>query len=227
MALACSMPAFGHEPAEKASSSKTIPFLSFSGGNKRGRAPHSKAFGAEGCEPDTLSRVQKPFKRRITEPGSTQRAFGEEPEEGLPSKRARTSRPAPFSEEAEELEPGDHAFNEVDSEDEGPPCDSEFGGGSESVFALGWHTMSGFQRATFWKENSDDKGAVKPKRAYDNTRRAAKASYARKASASVFQRSGLDPQRLASLFQRESCLCTLFASSVVQVWLCRWWCSIV
>ena len=206
------MPPFGHEPAEKTSSSKTIPFLRLGGGNKPGRAPQSKAFGAEGCEPDTLSAVQKPFKRRIAASGSTQRSFAEEPEEGLPSKRARTSRPAPFSEEAEELTPGEHAFNEVDSEDEGLQHDSEFGGGSESVFALGWHAMSGFQRASFWKDKSRDKGAVQSKRAYDNTRRAAEASYSRKASAGVFQRSGLDPERLASLFQRESCHCALFSS---------------
>ena len=93
------------------------------------------------------------------------------------------------------------------SSDDEPGSEKDFLPKSDSVFALGWHSLSSYKDATFWKENMDDPKAGKKKRKYDNRKRQAVAQYSRQPQ-QVFKKNGVDPGRLHRLFISEKCQCS-------------------
>lgn len=89
-------------------------------------------------------------------------------------------------------------------------------GTSKTVFSLGWHSLMDFKKGTFWNRNLDEPD-TKPKRTYDNSVRAAAASYSRQQSAGAYSKNGKDPARIEGLVALASCHCSLFVSSKVMV----------
>ena len=55
----------------------------------------------------------------------------------------------------------------------------------DTVFAFGWGSVAMFKKATVWRENMDDPQASKPKRNYDNSKRAKDAQYMRRKTRSL------------------------------------------
>lgn len=213
-----SMPPFGAEGAEPLRE-KTLSFLSLSHGPKpKPRRPHS-VFGAEPAENASCSDVGSecgPQKRHTSLAQKFSGLFGSEPEEGCGQPYAKVQRTKPgssvFGEEPEEPDEADSsALNPDrvflgDSDDE-PLSDHDFLPTKKDVFSLGWHCVTNFQYATFWKDNKDDPTSKKTSRIYDNSRRSANAAYTRANQAGVQQKNGVDPTRLRNLFQSPQCQC--------------------
>lgn len=201
------MPPFGKEPSEATKGGKPIPFLTLSHARapaaKSQRKAHPKAFAAEGPErssaPSSSSTVRKAQGRVHRVP------FQDEHDEDdthvrKTQKVSKTSRCVPFGAEAAEGESGSDEQSE-----------NNFTMASESVFSLGWQSMLTLQKASFWKDNQDDKTGSKKKRAYDNSKRAANASYLNRETVGAFKKSGADFQRLQSLTNEKQCRCPLDA----------------
>lgn len=211
------MPPFADEPVEK--SSRPLGFLSFRHAPKQ-RTPPS-LFGPEAAEtagdcgdvgPVARSSQKRPFQEDGYESGdenpkagiskvahqpkaSSSSVFGDEGSEDE-SGTATNTGTAPFGEEAGESDETNSSNDE-----------STFQIKSDTVFAFGWSSVSGFQKATFWRENMKDEKAIKPKRAYDNSNRSKNAVYARENSKGYYKRNGVDPARLQKLFNATMCSC--------------------
>ena len=209
------MPPFSDEPAEKIS--KPLGFLNLS---------HAR------------TSVPK-------QPASRRRLFGDEPAESVDSDvgRGLASVTKPVGKRPFEQSTSSHAtlFGEEGSEDDVDPpktsmvmkafADENSEGGTSSqssgeekfiinqdtVFAFGWGSVAKFKNATVWRENMDDQHASKPKRNYDNSKRAKDAQYMRKNTEGYYKRNGLDPTRLQNLFGANTCLCPF-----VLKWCCLW-----
>ena len=95
------------------------------------------------------------------------------------------------------------------SESSSSESETVYRGTSQTVFSMGWHSMMDLKKASFWKENIDGDGVRQKKRKYNNTSRAAVASYTRKNNAGQFKNNGVDPGRIQRLFRAESCQCYL------------------
>lgn len=94
-----------------------------------------------------------------------------------------------------------------DSNDDEPGSEGDFVPKADSVFALGWSSLSAFQKATYWKQHVDDPKTQRRKRKYDNRKRQSQAAYAR-SSGDVYKKNGVDPGRLQKLFDSSSCQCS-------------------
>ena len=188
-----SMPPFCDEPGEK--TPKPLSYLAFGAPHGSKQRPGS-AFGPESEE----------GRGRPASRNTVKRAFGDELEEsenrsGFAKRKARPSKlsQTAFGEEGSEDESGavstkccgvDKPFGEEASESDhgcsSPSNDEAYLDQTESVFSFVWNSVATFKKATFWLENMNDEKAKKPKRAYDNTNRAAKASYSREKSKGFF-----------------------------------------
>ena len=209
------MPPFSDEPAEK--TSKPLSFLNLSHARTsvttRRRAPG--IFGDEPAEP-----VDSDIGRGVAKPVG-KRSLDDEDCGG-------SKKPAAYSKST-----SSHAtlFGDEGSEDDADPpktnmvmrafADEASEGGTSSqssdeekfkvkqdtVFAFGWGSVAMFKKATVWRENMDDPQASKPKRNYDNSKRAKDAQYMRRKTRGHYKRNGLDPTRLQKLFDANTCLC--------------------
>lgn len=218
---------FGDEP-EETNLQKPLSFLSFGSAdrNQKRKPPRSSIFGNEPAEQEPQAVKSRSTEKRVV----PKRPFEDEVDEiddPPPSKAARGKRAhmvSAFGDEGSEDE-FEHnprpktavkPFQDEGCETDGSSSATE--GGfvvkQPSVFSFGWSSVSTFQKATFWRENMDDPKASKQKRAYDNTKRSAGATYSRQASKGAYKRNGLDPARLQKLFDSSKCLC-------VFVWI-RW-----
>lgn len=135
--------------------------------------------------------------------------FGAEPAEPASAssrKPAAAPKPSPkasaiFGDELEEGDAGPSSESDGESE-------SAYHGASQTVFSVGWHSMMDIKKASFWKENMDSQ-PEKKKRKYNNSQRAATASYSRKQSEGTFKQNGTDPARLRRLVGSMKCQCFL------------------
>ena len=198
------MPPFQTESEEK--QVKPLPFLS---SRVRDHQPKGapKLFAAEPAEPC--------HRRQQQVPGVSQ-----QPQHGVKSKMVKNT--SVFGDEGEETDISDlqkhrsHVANtvfgaELEEQEEstdGDASDADFEPTSKSVFAFGWHSLSSYQSASFWKENMDDPKSEKPRRKYDNRKRKASAMYARKRSGDVYKKNGTDPARLHKLVSGTQCFCS-------------------
>ena len=120
--------------------------------------------------------------------------FGEEPEEmegrapSSSSKPARTSHCA-IPEEADS----------DDGDDDGPPA---------KIISINWSGMKLFSQASFLRKVQNAPGTTKPKRPYDNTKRAANAM---PTSHQSHKSIALNPKRLDLLQKKPHCKCFLNA----------------
>lgn len=196
------MPPFGNESGEK--TSRPLGFLSF----RNASTPKSatEIFGPERAEAEAKGRsVKRPFSDELDDGQSSEvkqettslkqtMVFGDEESED--SDTCNT----PFGKEyGESGENDDQCSTSSNDENDFQP--------KESVFAFGWSSVVTFQKATFWKENMNDENAKPKRRAYDNSKRSAKAAYTREGSRGHFKKNGLSPERLQKLFQAHSCAC--------------------
>ena len=99
-----------------------------------------------------------------------------------------------------------------DCEDEPVTTDPEC-----ATFALGWGVIHAFQKSTAWnrlEQQREKEEKESKKRVYNNANRMAKAKAAGnyQAKGQVFQKRGMDPERLRKLLSKfESCKCFLIA----------------
>ena len=189
------MPPFGAEKDEP--SSKPLPFLNFKSHDSSGPVAAGKLgpFGVEAAEsmPGRSRNLSvKPSRRFeggshaslvpvLKRPSETNVLWGEEPAESEDVGKASDSSSSGESENA-------------------------YRGTSRTVFSMGWHSILDLKRATFWNEKASQ--PAQKKRRYNNTGRAAAASYARKNIAG-FKQNGLDPKRLEGLTGSTQCQCFL------------------
>ncbi|CAK9073825.1 unnamed protein product [Durusdinium trenchii] len=138
--------------------------------------------------PDILDCVANPPKKKNWAPGDLEPQpslssvlWGEEPEEAGHDVRQ------PLSESSSGSE-------------------ADYRGSAQTVFSMGWNSLLDLKKATFWKEGVNS-APEKKKRKYNNTERAAMASYSRQSSAGHFKENGVDPGRLQKLFKLPSCQC--------------------
>lgn len=221
------MPPFGDEPGEK--TARPLSFLSLRHVSPKRCAPGAvfHVFGPESAEPEVAgsvgsgsrigtpsTRTKRPFENEEDETAFSQQrpkvtdgstlpksVFGNEGSEddsgtSLPKKKGAANA-NPFGEEGSETD--DQSLSSND--------EHAFLVKQNTVFSFGWTSVSSFKKATFWRETLDDEKAKKPKRQYDNRKRAATAAYARKNSRGVFKRNGTDPARLQKLFAAPFCSC--------------------
>ena len=196
--LKAPMPPFANEPAEKIP--KGPSFL-----KQHLRDPvsqHQKRptlFGAEPAE----NVIDKPRPKPKPKPKSGFVPFQDELEEGdssrpnKPTKRSAPSHSLPF--QPEQCEDNDGSSSSSEGVSYEKPKDT--------VFALGWQSLHTFKAGSFWKENMDGV-QPKPKRTYDNSKRAATASYGRQENAGSIRANGTDPKRLQMLFESPACQCS-------------------
>ena len=72
----------------------------------------------------------------------------------------------------------------------------------DTVFSLGWHSLSSYDASSFWKEHMDDPKSARKKRKYDNTKRSDLAIYARQQSYGTFKKMELTRLDCKSYFNR-------------------------
>lgn len=202
------MPPFGDEPAEP--TPKPLSFLTLRNASAKRRPVQNRAFGAEPAEASDAGGLggQQQYRPGAALPKSRpKRPFEDEGDEGVstsakPGKEVKHQcTPVPFCDEGDESDlGGDDGFQSSDDEDNFVPQQN-------TVFSFGWASVSTLKKASFWKEQIDDENAKKPKRVYDNSKRAAEAAYTRKKTAGVYKRNGLDPARLQKLFAATRCGC--------------------
>jgi hypothetical protein len=208
------MPPFGDEPTEK--DSRPLGFLSFcdaSAPRPSKRKPSASAFGPESAESEPRGFVGGTRPHKVT----TKRPFEDEDDEGVtpqPSKSMNYARKfTVFADESSEDDSGklSKPFGDEGGESDNMSLSSNdeasFVPKKDTVFTFGWNSVSTFKQATFWKENMDNEAAKPTKRQYDNSKRAAKAVYARRESKGFYKRNGMDPARLQKLFSAPSCSC--------------------
>ena len=222
------MPPFQQEVGEQ--STRPLPFLSRNV-NPRPPRPVTRAFAAEPAEQCTGVSRAFPAERSSHRETRANRLFQDEHDETEPPKKmSRRQVSSLFGEEGEEnttrssassrtaTTPFGSEMDEPDSvpglsnlpsSDDEPASEEDFVPKTESVFSLGWHRLTAFKDATFWKEHMDDPKSVKRTRKYDNRNRQASAEYLRKQSQDVFKKNGLDPGRLKKLFNTTECQCAL------------------
>lgn len=201
--LAQGMPPFGKEPAEQGSKPKRFLDQRLHDPSAKRRAPH-KIFGHEPAESEVGAGSQSVRTwsggSASSSSQSQKRQFpfqdeSEEPDSG--------TTPLPFQDEGEETFGGGRGS----SSDE-----EQFDRKGTSIFAMGWEAMQKFVAGHFWKEKgAEHNPEQKPKRAYDNSKRSAEAAYKKKGG--VYKANGIDPNRLAKLFNTTACQC---ASEFVQ-----------
>ena len=190
--------AFAPEPAEPSSG--------------RGQSQTEGLPWKASTRPSLGRRVSQIFQDEDEEVTSAKRyksesnVFGAELEETWVGSSSSTSRPKVTAAFGPESDEGSGLFDMPSSDDE-PGSEKDFLPKSDSVFALGWHGLSSFKDATFWKENMDDPKAGKEKRKYDNRKRAAVAQYSRQPQ-HIFKKNGVDPGRLQKLYNSEKCQCS-------------------
>jgi len=208
------MPPFGDEPTEK--DSRPLGFLSFcdaSAPRPSKRKPSASAFGPESAESEPRGFVGGTRPHKV----ATKRPFEDEDGEGVtpqPSKSMNYARKSTvFADESSEDDSGKFSKpfgdegGESDSMSLSSGDEASFVPKKDTVFTFGWNSVSTFKQATFWKENMDNEAAKPTKRQYDNSKRAAKAVYARRESKGFYKRNGMDPARLQKLFSAPSCSC--------------------
>jgi hypothetical protein len=216
------MPPFGDEPCEK--TPKPLGFVSFrDAADSKRKPPRPKLFAAEPAEAtlgvagaETRASRPRPVSKRPFEDEGDEGACQSYPSKVKHEKQSPSSLYGDEPTEVDQVPPlTNHwatPFGDEGDEDSYPSsgdelADDSFDVKQESVFSFGWNSVSTFKKATFWREKKDDEGAVKPKRAYDNSKRASEAVYARQKSKGFYQRNGLDPTRLQNLFDATQCLC--------------------
>ena len=226
--VSSSMPPFGYEP-EEPNSSKTVPFLSLSNAPKQRPAREVQVFGQEPAENFTFASSATASSghgaRSVGQPSTTLRPsttfklFGAEEEESASHQPTKVPRRAlsVFGAEAEETTHGDETCSngvKMESDSDEAESDHDFLPRKNSVFSLGWHCVTNFQYATFWKDNINDPKSQQPKRLYDNSKRNAGAAHERKKKHSSHRQNGVNPSRLKTLFQATKCHCAI---SLLQV----------
>lgn len=186
---------------------KPLPFLSSrvrDHPSKRGAPKLFAAEPAESSEPGPCHRRQRQV------PGGSQ-----QPQHGVKPKKVKTT--SVFGEEGEEddlQKDSKHVATtlfgvELEEQEESTDGDDvDFEPTSKSVFAFGWHSLSSYKSASFWKENMDDPKSEKSRRTYDNTKRKASAMYTRRGSGEVYKKNGIDPARLHKLISATECHCS-------------------
>lgn len=210
------MPPFGSEKEEP--TPKPLPYWSARhASKKKASSTPATIFGDEPPEVDPPSPVvaSRPSQTKKRKPPSS--AFQDEPDE--PAQAFQHERPkskpkqAPLSlfqdEGEEQTEPVSESSSDEDQNEE------VYKGTSKTVFSLGWHTLMDFKKSTFWNKNQD--APAKPKRMYDNSTRAAAASYSRQQTAGTYRMNGKDPARIEGLLALASCHCSLLVPSKVVV----------
>lgn len=134
------------------------------------------------------------------------RPFADEGDEREPKRKKSQPLPStqrkPFGPEGSE-ESGDEA-SESESEVCGPGSDAH------TTFALGWDTLTNFQKATGWsKHEKEEREKANVKRAHDNSNRLAAAeANPNSRKSGVFASSGADPGRIEALLH-QTCKCAL------------------
>ena len=217
--ICSSMPPFGEEIEEPLK--KPLNFLSLRHAQKAqpSRPKPVKVFGAEPDEtvscPVPAAGSGRGKGHRGSAPSLASTVFGLEPEESLDHRAPKVRRKDPaksvFGEEHEEVDSSScgagfpYAPPESDSDEN--LSDHDFLPKLQSVFSLGWHCVTNFKYATFWKDNIDDPKGKRTVRKYDNTKRSAKAAYDRKNNTGVQRKNGTDPARLEALFKANQCQC--------------------
>lgn len=83
---------------------------------------------------------------------------------------------------------------------------------SSAALNFGWHKLHEAAKARFAKEVSAAGKQEKPKRHYDNSKRAARAAYER--TAGKFKENGLSSERITGVLAMDECLCDMYASSI-------------
>ena len=218
------MPPFDDEPCEKIP--RPLGFVSFRDAADSKRKPlRPKIFATEPAEPDLGAAGVETRASTSVSRLASKRPFEDEDDEGAcqsyPSKVKHEKQRIP-SLYGDETTEDDQAlplkkhwttpFGDEGDEDSCPSSgdelvDESFDVKQDSVFSFGWNSVSTFKKATFWRENMNDEAAVKPKRAYDNSKRSSEATYARQKSKGFYRRNGVDPTRLQKLFDATQCLC--------------------
>ena len=134
--------------------------------------------------------------------------FGVEGEEAppKPKKLRRSNAPVkkPFAEEPPEAEE-EHSTSDVEIQS------------TPSFFALGWETLTAYNKATAWKaKEKEDELQMKAskKRAYDNTKRkAAATAKPSEDGPGTFARNGASPQRIQNLLAQDCQCASVFNST--------------
>ena len=215
------MPPFGDEIEEPLK--KPLPFWSLSHAQsaRPSKPKPVKAFGAEPDEPVSCPVPAVESRRgsgqRGCMPSSASTVFGSEPEESVghraPKVRRKDSAKSIFGEEQEEDDSSSRGvgfpFAPRESDSDEQLSDHDFLPKSQSVFSLGWHCVTNFKYATFWKDNIDDPKSKPTARKYDNTKRSSKAAYHRKNNGGSQKKNGTDPARLETLFKANTCQCAM------------------
>ena len=226
------MPPFGDEIEEPLK--KPLPFLSLSHAQsaRPSKPKPVKAFGAEPDEPVSCPVPAVESRRgsgqRGCIPSSASTVFGSEPEESVghraPKVRRKDSAKSIFGEEQEEDDSSSRGvgfpFAPRESDSDEQLSDHDFLPKSQSVFSLGWHCVTNFKYATFWKDNIDDPKSKPTARKYDNTKRSSNAAYHRKNNGG-FQKKMELTLLVWRPFSRQThasvpCLCALFSCSVLS-----------
>eukprot|EP00435_Cladocopium_sp_Y103_P042234 s474_g11.t1 len=218
-----SMPPFDDEPAEKNPKPLSFLKLSHAPASAKRRAPQHRVFGDEPSEPVDAGRGVGCRARANTAPSTNpvrKRPFGDEDDEGSSKLScSKSSCPPLFGDEVSEDDASPQKTKVAtkpfaDETSEGntssqSSSEEKFEVKRDTVFAFGWGSVATFKKATVWRENMDDPKSSKPKRNYDNSKRAKDAQYLRERTKGFYKRNGLDPARLQKLFDANTCLCTV------------------
>lgn len=147
---------------------------------------------------DTKAHQIPSGSRRAKSKAASSRAqflFQAEPEEDV----ATRSKTSSSSKRLFQAESGDS------DSDESSQSDGVVQGG---VLNFGWHTLYQASKSQFTRDVAASGKPSKKKRAYDNTRREARAVYVRKDRGS-YQKNGKSTERISNLLSSEVCLCIL------------------
>ena len=199
---------FGDEPGEK--DVKPLNFLSSRHAAPKRKPAVAHLFGPEGAERESVtsqgvakSKSHQPFQdeegESETDAPTSLRASG--------TKRVASSVFGDEGSEDESTYPT-QPFRDEGSETELSSNDEKaYEIKKETVFTVGWSSVSTFRKATFWRENMTDVNAKRSKRAYDNTNRVKKAQYLKNKTKGAFKRNGVNPARLQKLIGAHRCSC--------------------
>ena len=182
------MPPFGAEK-EEAPNSKPLPFLSVRSHDRVKQLPSCGPFGSEPAE----SFSGPPSKKPCSQPSQ--------------SRHQPSTRSVLWGAEPEEVDNEVNIGQPLSGSSSG--SEGEYRGSANTVFSLGWNTLLDLKKASFWKESVNTVISDKKKRKYNNTERAAMASYSRQNSAGYFKENGVDVARLQKLFALPTCQCAL------------------
>ena len=131
-----------------------------------------------------------PCRRKSAKAAPARVPFQAEPEERLPASTSSRSVRRPF-----DPEPGDTDTSSTESRGTCEPC----------VFNFGWHNVHTAARGRFGQDAAAAGKLPKKRRPYDNSKREARAIYAR--SGDHFKNNGLSAERINAVLSSAECAC--------------------